>query len=131
MVRHANNSQHSTKDIDITVENVRVSNDDSSISKEKYDLEEVQTAAEEKSGQNTDDGHPDGGLTAWLIVAGVRPMFPILTSQSYNTFPPSFLRRCATHARRKYINQLVPSTLSSPLFLSFAIRGSENRVLYP
>ena len=70
MVRHASNSQHS-----ITIENVRVSNDDSSISKEEYD-EEVQTPAEEKSDQDT---HPDGGLTAWLIVAGVRPIFLILT----------------------------------------------------
>ena len=63
------NSQHSNKDI--TVENVRVSSDCSSISKEKYDLE-VQSPVEEISDQITDDGHPDGGLTAWLIVAGVR-----------------------------------------------------------
>ena len=70
MVLHTNNSQNSSKDI--TVENVRVSNDGSSISKEKYDLE-VQTPVEEITNQITDDGHPDGGLTAWLIVAGVRP----------------------------------------------------------
>ena len=66
------NSQHSN--LDITVENVRVSSDCSSISKEKYDLE-VQSPVEEISDQITDDGHPDGGLTAWLIVAGVRVLF--------------------------------------------------------
>ena len=70
MVWRTSNSQHSNKDI--TVENVRVSNDGSSISKEKYDLE-VQTPVEETINQITDDSHPDGGLTAWLIVAGVRP----------------------------------------------------------
>ena len=87
MVRRTNNSQHSNKDI--TIENVRVSNNGSSISEEKYDLE-VQTPIEEVINQNTlaDDGHPDGGLTAWLIVAGVRLLFPIVNSQSYNTSPP-------------------------------------------
>jgi hypothetical protein len=86
MFRHTNNSQHSDKDI--TVENVRVSNDDSSMSKEKYDLEEVQIPVEEVSDQNADDSHPDGGLTAWLIVAGVRLLSLIMTSQPYNIFLP-------------------------------------------
>jgi hypothetical protein len=64
------NSHHSNK-----VENIRVSSDGSSISKEKYDFE-VQTPVEEISDQNiADDGHPDGGLTAWLIVAGVCFLF--------------------------------------------------------
>ena len=50
----------------------------------------MQTPIEEVINQNTlaDDGHPDGGLTAWLIVAGVRLLFPIVNSQSYNTSPP-------------------------------------------
>ena len=100
MVQRTNGLQHSNKDI--AVENVRVSSDDSSISKEKYDLE-VQTPVEEISDQNTDDGHPDGGLTAWLIVAGVRLLFPIVTVQSYSTSPP-FLRLCVIQARRKYSN---------------------------
>ena len=75
---------------DITVENVGVSDNGSLISKENYDLE-VQTPVEEIINQNTlaDDGHPDGGLRAWLIVAGVRLLFPIVNSQFYNTFPPS------------------------------------------
>ena len=78
MVWVTKNSQHSNKDI--TVENVRVSSDGSSISKEKYDLE-VQIPVEEISDKNTDDDHPDGGLTAWLIVAGVCPsLFLIVTS---------------------------------------------------
>ena len=68
MVQRTNNSYHSNQDI--TIDNPRISNDDSSISKEKYDLEV--TTAGEISNQNTDDDHPDGGLTAWLIVAGVR-----------------------------------------------------------
>ena len=87
MVQRTNNSHHSNEDI--TAENARVSNDDSSILKEKYDLE-VQTPVEELSNQNADDGHPDGGLTAWLIVAGVRILFLSVTPQSYDTFPPPF-----------------------------------------
>ena len=113
---NCNNSQHSDKDI--TVENVRALNDGSSLLKEKFDLE-MQTL-EEISDQNTDDGHPDGGLTAWLIVAGVRFLFLIVTSQSYLS-PLPFLRRCVVRARRKYFNQLVPLTLSPPLFLIFHI----------
>jgi hypothetical protein len=90
MVWLIKNSQHSNKFI--TVENGRVTSDGSSISKEKYDLE-VQTPVEEISDQNTgtDDGHPDGGLTAWLIVAGVCLPFFIVTSQSYNTFFPGYV----------------------------------------
>ena len=84
MVRCTNSSQHSNKDI--IVENVRVSSDGSSISKEKCDLE-VQTTVEEISDQNADDGHPDGGLTAWLIVIGVRLLHNV-TSQSYDSFAP-------------------------------------------
>ena len=72
MVRPTNNSQLTNKDI--IVKNLRVSSDGSSISNEKYDLE-VQTPVEEISNQSTDDGHPDGGLTAWLIVAGVCVLF--------------------------------------------------------
>lgn len=93
MVRCTKNSQHSIEDI--TVENVRVSSDGSSISKEKYDLE-VQTPVEEISAQNTDDGHPDGGLTAWLIVAGVCRLLFIASSQSYDTFPPFSQAMCNT-----------------------------------
>ena len=91
MVRSTNNSQHSNKDI--AVANVRISSDGSSISKEKYDLE-VQTPVEEISDQNTDDGHPDGGLSAWLIVAGVRLLFLIVSSQPYNTFRPFSQAMC-------------------------------------
>ena len=91
MVWRTNNSRHSNKDI--AVENVRISSDGSSISKEKYDLE-VQTPVEEISDQNIDDGHPDGGLTAWLVVAGVRLPFLIVTSQSYNTFNPFSQAMC-------------------------------------
>ena len=58
------------------------------MSKEKYDLE-VRTPVEEILEQNKDDGHPDGGLTAWLIVAGVRLLFLIAISKSY-AHPPSF-----------------------------------------
>jgi hypothetical protein len=86
MVQRTNNSHHSNQDI--TVDNPRLSNDDSSISKEKYDLEV--TTAGEILNQNADDDHPDGGLTAWLIVAGVRLLFPIVASQSYETFPSLF-----------------------------------------
>ena len=87
MIECTNDSQDSNKDVDI--ENVLTSNDDSSTStsKERYDLG-VQTPVEEISEKNTDDDYPDGGLTAWLIVVGVRLLFPIVTSRSYNTSSP-------------------------------------------
>ena len=88
MVQPTNNSHHSNEDI--TIENVRISND-SSISKEKYDLE---APVEELSNQNTDDGHPDGGLTAWLVVAGVRILFLIVTLQSHRNGSPQAM--CST-----------------------------------
>ena len=67
--QHTDESRHSNEDI--TVENVPVSNDGNSISKEKYDIE-VQSPVIETLGQNSDHGYPDGGLAAWLVVAGVR-----------------------------------------------------------
>jgi hypothetical protein len=68
--QHTSESRHS--DEDITVEIARVSTDDNSILKEKYDLE-VQSLVKEVF---CHDDHPDGGLTAWLIVCGVRlPLF--------------------------------------------------------
>ena len=112
--QHTNDSQHA--DEEITVETLRISNDDGSILKEKYDLE-VQTPVEAISSQNSDDDHPDGGLTAWLIVAGVRLfLYSIVSSQSYDPSPPSFLRRCVIHARRKYFNRLMSDLISFSSF---------------
>lgn len=67
--QHTNQSRHSNEDITIT--SIRVSIDDNSITKEKYDLE-IQAPVAEISEQNPDDEHPDGGLTAWLVIFGVR-----------------------------------------------------------
>jgi hypothetical protein len=125
MVWLTKNSQHSNKDI--TVENVRVSIDGSSISREKYDLE-VQTPVEEISDQNTDDGHPDGGLTAWLVVAGVCLPSLLRLHNLIILFSP-FLRQCVIQARRKYFNQLVLPTLSSSFFIFHIPRKQKSRAL--
>ena len=67
--QHSNESQHSRNDI--TIENARISVDGNS--KEKYDLE---VTVIETSIENSDDyHHPDGGLTAWLVVVGVCLLF--------------------------------------------------------
>jgi len=58
-------SQHSN---DITVENKRTSSDHS-ISKETYEFDPACEVVG-VSGTSEDD-YPDGGLRAWLIVAGV------------------------------------------------------------
>ena len=42
---------------------------------------------------------------------------------------PPFLRLCVIHHRRKYINQLVPATVSFSLFFSPSFRGIKYRVL--
>jgi hypothetical protein len=104
--QHTEKSQHSNEDV--TIDSLRVSNDGGS--REKYDLE---IPVEEMSSQNSDDDHPDGGFTAWLMVAGVRLTFSAMSSQSYDYF----LRRCAIHARRKYFNRVV---LSLSLFSSLS-----------
>lgn len=83
--QHTNDSQHSNEDI--TIENLRISNDDGLILTEKYDLE-VQSPPEEIPGQNLDDGHPDGGFTAWLMVAGVRLIFPSCAHDLIIPLPP-------------------------------------------
>ena len=89
--QHTDESQHSNEDV--TIESLRVSNDDGSISREKYDLE---TPVEEISSQNLDDDHPDGGLTAWLMVAGVRLTFSIMSSQSQGAFSQAMCNTCST-----------------------------------
>ena len=62
--QHTNEPRHP-----ITVESERISADDNSILKEKYDLE-VQLPVEACDRHLAAD-YPDGGLTAWLVVCGV------------------------------------------------------------
>ena len=64
--QHTNESRHSKN-----AENGRVSVEGNP--KEKYDLE---VSVNETLIENSDDyHHPDGGLTAWLVVVGVRLFF--------------------------------------------------------
>lgn len=100
MAQHSNESRHSNEDI--TIENAQVSIDDKSILKTEYDPE-LQSPDKETSGLNSDDDYPDGGLTAWLVVCGVRlSNFSILTRfTNFFVFFPALLRRCVIHAQRK------------------------------
>lgn len=93
--QNTSTSQHSN---DITAETKRTSSDHS-MSKETY---EVDPACEvvENSGPSDDD-YPDGGLRAWLIVAGVS-FDNIYISRNLIQSP----RRYVMLLRRKYIRSL-------------------------
>lgn len=92
-----NDSQHSH---DISVENVRTSQDDS-ITKEKYEVEPVIEVV--KTMEDLDEDFPDGGLRAWLIVAGVcKSHFHNLSLFMGTLIFFSLRRQCVTHSRRGY-----------------------------
>jgi len=65
-----NTHDHDVDDCDVTIEeNVRSSISEASITNEKFESAQVE---EHEVAQGSDGDFPDGGLRAWLIVAGVR-----------------------------------------------------------
>lgn len=88
--QHTSELRHSNEDV--TVENARVLTDDIS----KTDLE-VQIPVDDTSGKYSDYDHPDGGLTAWLVVVGVRLLLSTATRQFYDFLSFFFLQAmCST-----------------------------------
>lgn len=77
-ILHQSNDSDST----VEVENKPVLTDESSIYIAGNDSER----SIQISNQNMVDSYPDGGLRAWLVVAGVRLLFPIVTPKSYPPF---------------------------------------------
>ncbi|KAF8800529.1 MFS general substrate transporter [Phlegmacium glaucopus] len=119
MAQHSqctNESRHSNDDI--TAENAQISADDNSILKDAYDPE-LQSPVKEIPGQNLDDDHPDGGLTAWLIVCGVRlskfPSFGYVNSWGiFQNYYQSTLLRDSSPSSIAWIGSLQYSLVFLP-----------------